>query len=316
MDGISSQTFKENQHMSRYIILFITLGGLIMLIAAGCTTVPKQLSISDSGQTFDVNTIVATGSQNALDFDQLVKELKDTPIIFIGEIHNSADHHGIQLRLIRKIFKGAPNMSVGMEMFDRSYQPVLERWSRGAINEKELVRNTHWYANWRFDFSLYQDILAFIRENQIPLHGLDLPTYIPGRLRVGGLESLSSADRKWLPSEIPSGDADHRDFMERTFNQHHFLGRTTNFEDFYMAQCARDATMASAIADAMGEGPMVVLIGNGHIRHGNGVPRRVKEQTGKSYKTVYLAPVGELVSLQIADYIWVTPEAPGRPRHR
>jgi uncharacterized iron-regulated protein len=52
---------------------------------------------------------------------------------------------------------------------------------------------------------------------------------------------------------------------------------------------------------------MVVLAGNGHIQFKYGIPDRAYNRTGASFRTIYLAPAGDVVELDIADYIWVTP---------
>jgi hypothetical protein len=52
---------------------------------------------------------------------------------------------------------------------------------------------------------------------------------------------------------------------------------------------------------------MVVLAGNGHIQFKYGIPDRAYNRTGASFRTIYPAPAGDVVELDIADYIWVTP---------
>ena len=286
------------------------------LAVVGCAAVPKTLQIEGTDKRFPADTIIAAHSQRAMEFEALLQELDGIAMVFIGEIHSSPAHHAIQLKLIRALHQRRPKLLVGMEMFDRSYQPVLDLWSQGALDVDSFIRRTHWYSNWRFDFDLYREILTYLQENTIPLVGLDLPTYIHGRIRAGGIESLSAADRKWLPDEVPPGDDAHRTFMEQTFQRHQFLSRTTSFEDFYAAQCARDAAMARSIADYLGEGSMVILVGNGHIRAQGGVPQRAHHYTGKAYKTIYLAPVGDQVPENLADYIWVTSEGFTHPQGR
>ena len=65
--------------------------------------------------------------------------------------------------------------------------------------------------------------------------------------------------------------------------------------------------MAASIARKLGEAPMVVVIGNGHIQYKYGVPARAYARSQAPFRTVYLAPVGMQVDPTLADYIWVTP---------
>jgi uncharacterized iron-regulated protein len=265
----------------------------------------KKLLIKDTAQSFKEGTIFSTRANRAITFEELSAELDCCGIIYVGEEHTDYDHHQIQLEIIQAIFKQHPNMAVGMEMFARSYQNVLDLWSGGKLDQKEFLRKTHWYANWRYKFSLYQGILDFIQENHLRLVGLNIPFDIPAKIRVGGIENLSEYEKGYLPPEIDTSNTAHRDYLRNVFNQHHFKGEV-EFEDFYMAQSVWEDAMAEAIAQNLKDNVMVVLAGNGHIQFKYGIPDRAFKRTGVSFRTVYLASAGNKVALDLADYIWVT----------
>jgi uncharacterized iron-regulated protein len=118
---------------------------------------------------------------------------------------------------------------------------------------------------------------------------------------------LADDDKQYLPKEIDSSNTAHRNYAEGVFNRHHFKSNV-KFNDFYMAQCVWDEGMAESVASNLGDKTIVVLAGNGHIQYKYGIPDRAFRRTGASFRTIYLAPVGEEVELGIADYIWVTPK--------
>jgi uncharacterized iron-regulated protein len=182
---------------------------------------------------------------------------------YVGENHTSAAHHGVQLRVIRALHARDPRLAVGMEMFDRSYQAVLDDWSAGALDEDDFLHRTHWYANWRFDFGLYRDVLQYAKANHIRLVALNLPFSIPPKIRVGGIEYLSPCEKGFLPAEVDTTIAAHREYSQKIFGMHDFKTRV-RFEDFYLAQCVWEDVMAESVAKA-GADRMVVLAGNGHI---------------------------------------------------
>ena len=299
----------QKKNGKRKVFSFIShlLMGLILVsVWWGCAGKADTVSIKDTATTFEQGTIISAKTGESVTFDELMKDLNSNQIIFVGEQHTNSSHHGIQLKIIQDVFKNNPSMRVGMEMFDRSYQEVLELWSVGGLEEDAFLRKVHWYANWRYDFALYRDILLFIKQNRIKLIGLNIPTYIPGRIRVGGLENLSDLDRQYLPKEIDTSNTAHRDYVKKVFEQHHFKSKV-NFDDFYMAQCVWDEIMAESVASNLGTKQIVVLAGNGHIQFKYGIPDRTFRRTGVPYRTLYLAPAGEEVELGMADYIWITP---------
>jgi uncharacterized iron-regulated protein len=282
--------------------LFLSL--TIISILWGCAG--KSDIVQDATKAVKADTIISTKTGKTILFDQLVAELNRHQIIFVGEKHTNPAHHAIQKKIIEAVFKNTPSMRVGMEMFDRSYQEVLDLWSAGVMNEETFLRKVQWYANWRYDFALYLDILQFIKENRIKIVALNIPTYIPARIRIGGIDSLLYTDKQYLPKEIDTSNSAHRDYVKKVFDQHQFPERV-KFDDFYMAQCVWDEIMAESIAADLGGNTIVVLAGNGHIQYKYGIPDRAARRTGLSFRTLYLVREGEEIELGIADYIWVTP---------
>ncbi len=281
----------------------------IVLFLWGCAVTPtKKLSIQDTDQSFEEGVIISTKYGKPVSLKDLLADLNRCRIIYIGEKHTNAAHHRIQLEVIQAIFKKHSNLAVGMEMFDHTYQDVLDMWSAGELDQKEFLKKSHWYANWRFDFSLYREILEFIKENHIRLVALNIPSHIPPKIREGGIGNLTEGDKEHLPQQINTSNPAHREYLQTVFDghKHHFRGEV-EFENFYAAQSVWEEAMAERIFQHLNNDVMVVLAGNGHIQFKYGIPDRAFSRTDASFRTIYLAPVGDTVELDIADYIWVTP---------
>ena len=280
------------------------LAAALTLIAA-CATPTRQSVIKGSSEFYDRGTIISTATGEAVTFEQLVADLTTVQIVYVGESHTNEAHHDVQRQLIEALNAQHKSLAVGMEMFDRSYQPVLDEWSNGGMDLEEFLRKTHWYANWRFNDALYAPILEAIKTSRIRLVALNLPFHIPRKIRVGGIDHLHPDEKKYIPAEIDTSNTRHRAYVENVFNQHNFGGRT-RFEDFYLAQCVWDDGMAEAIAENLNGRPMVVLVGNGHIQYKYGIPDRAFKRTGAEFRTVYPVSSGMQVDADIADYVWVT----------
>ncbi len=274
---------------------------------------PPTLKMTDLSQSFKENTIISGKTGQTVTFDEMITDLKKARIIYIGERHTDADHHRIQLQILERLAEAHPKLSVGMEMFDKTYQPHLDSWSKGELEENLFLEKVHWYANWKFRFSLYRDILGFIKEKKLRLVGLNIPFHIPPKISVGGIESLRPEEKQHLPSNIDFANEPHRAYVESIFQLHRIPGRE-DFEKFYAAQCAWDDGMAETIAEQVEETPMVVLVGNGHITHKFGIPDRAFGRTNAEFRTIYLTQAGGEADRTYADYIWVTPFRT-KPRH-
>jgi len=290
-----------NSATVRALILSFVLAGILW----GCALPPQKLIIQDSLKEFEAGTIVVAGTGVSTTFDALIDELKDVRVIYVGENHIDPAHHRIQLSIIQALYRERSDLSVGMEMFDRSYQPILDQWSQGLLQQDEFVKKTHWYSNWRHPYELYAELLDYIKTKKIRLVALNLPFHIPPKIRIGGIDSLMECDSVYLPTEIDTTNLAHRAYLEEIFKQHHGRVRDS-FEGFYAAQCVWEDVMAESITEHLKEGMMVVLAGNGHIIRKFGIPDRASKRSGASFRTIYPAPAGSKVTDDVADFIWVT----------
>jgi len=286
----------------------VFLLGAILILGA-CTTMttkPPQIKVKGIDQPLATGDIVDCAQGKTIPFEQLIEKLEQVRVVYVGEQHTDRKDHAIQLRIIRALVEKGENVRVGMEMFDHTYAAVLDRWSAGDLDWKTFLRKTNWYANWKYDDTLYRDILAYIQKRHLKLIGLNIPFCIPPKIATGGLDSLSPYERAQLPKTIDTTQPDHRAYLKKIYDFHHFKGRD-NFEDFYAAQCAWEDGMAQAVADNLDQATMVVLAGNGHIKDKFGIPDRAFKRTRAPFATVYTAAAGTPLSRTDADFIWITP---------
>jgi uncharacterized iron-regulated protein len=287
-----------------WIQTFIAL--ISCLILAGCTMKPTVMTITGLENPVTPGEIIDAGSGKSISFDQLIEALGEARVIYVGEQHTSMKHHRKQLDVIKALVEKGRHVSVGMEMFDHTYQRQLDRWSAGELEWEEFLRWVHWYANWKFDDTLYKEILVYIKSRNLPLIGLNIPFHLPAKIAVGGIETLSHQERKLLPDRIDLSNTEHRAYVEAIYSMHRIKGRN-KFDNFYAAQCAWEDGMAQAIADNLKESIMVVIAGNGHIVRKFGIPDRAYSRTKTPFRTIYLTTPHSQVTLADADFIWISP---------
>jgi uncharacterized iron-regulated protein len=259
-------------------------------------------------------TILDPALGTPIAFDHLIERLAAVRIVYVGEQHINPAHHAVQLRIIQALSERWQDIQVGMEMFAHTYQSRLDQWSAGRWDWPAFLKEVHWYANWKFDDTLYRDILLFVQEQRLKLAGLNIPFDLPPKIAIGGIDRLLPRDRAMLPDHIDLSNTAHRAYLKEIYDLHAFPGRG-DFEDFYAAQCAWEDGMAQAIAERLGSSRMVVLAGNGHIIHKFGIPDRAYNRTGAPFLTVYLTTASEKHDPGIADFIWITEPPPPKNPH-
>ena len=234
---------------------------------------------------------VATGEK--ITFSQLADSFDGAWIIYVGEVHSNRESHELELQVLKEFYKrNNGNIAIGMEMFKRPHQEVLDKWTSGKISEKELLYSTDWDYEWGYDYNHYKEIMDFIRDNKIPVVALNITKEFGKTIRKKGIEGLSEEERKTLP-EIDTTDVYHRKYLERILKSHGHGDTDMSglFEKFYQVQCVWEDVMADSITgylsspQAKGK-KLLVFVGGGHIIYHFGVPKRVYRTNHLPYLTI------------------------------
>ncbi|MBW2349925.1 MAG: ChaN family lipoprotein [Deltaproteobacteria bacterium] len=222
--------------------------------------------------------------------DRIINDISEKRVIYVGERHDRFSHHIAQLRIIQELDRLDRNIAVGMEMFQRPFQDVLDRYLDGQIDEKTFLKKSEYLKRWRYDYHLYRPIIEYCKEHAIPILALNLPAEISKKVARKGLESLSDEELKQVSVDLDWSNSVYKIRLRQIFEEHP-EGEVKNFDDFYQAQVLWDETMAQSVHDYLNNNPdrqIVVLAGNGHIAFGDGIPSRTYRR-GKYDQAIIIA---------------------------
>ncbi len=238
-------------------------------------------------------------------------ELQQNRVIFVGEQHDRLAHHLNQLQVIQALHAAGEKIGVGMEMFQTPYQPVIDAYLAGEIDERTFLVRSGYYDRWRYDYHLYKPIIDFMKANRIPLVALNVSGDISRQTGRKGLDSLSSEQRRQVPGRLDFSDETYRKDLKQVYDQHGSKAGLDEFNYFYQAQTLWDEAMASAAARWLADNPqskLVVLAGNGHLRYKYGIPQRLYRRTAQPYAVIVQ---DEELESGIADYVLFSTEIEG-----
>jgi uncharacterized iron-regulated protein len=244
-------------------------------------------------------------------FMEMLGELEDADVVYIGATHGNADHHLLQLRIIEHLAYRGRLHAIGMEMFQRSAQPALKEYIQGEIDEKEMLARAQYAQRWPHAFEPLAPVLAFARKNRLPIRALGVEYEIRVPMFNGGRDAVPEAVRMTLPAVDTTLYPAHRADLRATWT-----GSETDFERFYLVQCLDEEVMADGIVNwfrtAPDDAQIVVLAGVDRIANRYGIPARAHRRDGRSYRTV--VPIAaalddlerEKLAKPYADFIWLT----------
>lgn len=245
---------------------------------------------------------------------QIVTQLQTANVVYLGETHDREWDHQQQLAIIQALSKHNSKLAIGMEMFQRPTQPILDRYLAGNITAAELRQQSEFDKRWGFKWEYYAPILEFAKAQRLPLIALNTPTEITRKASKQGLESLTKAELQYIPpiAEIDRTNIEYRGMISASYQQHAGIVSiaSRSFDRFYTAQLLWDETMAERVANFAKQNPdrqTIVLAGSSHIIYGYGIPDRVQRRLASSkfsQKTVLLSHDVDPQQPQPADFIW------------
>jgi uncharacterized iron-regulated protein len=253
-----------------------------------------------------VTKVMRVENHEVISAKTMIAELRDTPLVFVGERHDAPSHHTLQLDILKALKAQGRPFAIGMEMFEDSSQRALDAWSAGKVPEEAFRKVYQW--NWRnIPWGLYEDILLFARDNKIPIIALNVPRGIVQQVSQSGFSSLTSDELLLLPAGVSGEVSDaYLNFIRSSYSVH----GGNAFRFICEAQMLRNRVMARRIGDYLlqhPKGAMVVIAGGGHARGTGGI---AAEMSGIPYKII-LPPIPGLtrdtVTGNDADYLLEEP---------
>lgn len=261
----------------------------------------------------------------------ILDELVKADVVYLGETHNNRDDHKAQLEIIQALYQRNPKIAIAMEMFQRPYQSIIDRYLAGnngldngldnglkpIVTEAELIEQTEYEKRWGFPWEYYAPLVRFAKDNKLPVLALNTPTEITRKVARHGLESLTIDEQKHIPplTEIRTDNPDYRKMIKEIYEEHQegSHGNSSSFERFFTTQVLWDETMAETIAQFITANPdyqVVVIAGKGHIIYGYGIPSRVARRINTpdflQHSLLFgIAEDGKLEGAnKIADFFW------------
>jgi len=256
-------------------------------------------------------------SSKTVDPDNYLPQLYKEKVILLGEHHANAGHHLWQLDLLKKLHANNPNMLIGLEMFPRRMQPLLDKWVNKTIDQAGFVEKSEWDKIWAFDFNHYLPLFAFARDNQIPLVGINVDKSLLKMTGKHGWDNIPEKHRLGISDPEKPSEPYVRE-LAISFQGHYTDPSRISkkaFLRFVQQQLLWDRAMAEALATTRKNNQdkqIIGIVGSWHIINGHGIPHQLKSLGVKEMLT--LVPWDEHLSCdsvnpKFADAIFGIPTA-------
>lgn len=214
---------------------------------------PLLVCITCSGFGQDKRAYVLYNAKGKkVSYEKMIRVLKEKDIALIGEFHNNAISHWMELEITKDLSTGR-ELVLGAEMFESDNQEALNKYLAGQLSAKGLDSNARLWKNYVTD---YAPLVNFAKENKIPFAATNIPRRYASLVAKGGfekLDSLAASEKKWiapLPVEYNAELPGYKKMVE-------MMGGHGG-PNLPKAQAMKDATMAHFILEYFKPGSLFI----------------------------------------------------------
>jgi len=204
--------------------------------------------------------------------------LRGDALVLLGEVHDNAQQHRLRLATLQRAFAAGWRPAIAMEQFDREHQADIDRSRRERPGDAQHLidvaapSGNHGGGGWNWVF--YRPFVELALRYDVPLIAANLSNTDAAMIVRGGYSTVfSEQEIAVLGLNTPvAPEVQVAQEREIELGHCHALPRSM-WPRMARAQFARDAIMADVLRRGAQGGGVVLLAGNGHIRHDIGVPR-------------------------------------------
>lgn len=261
---------------------------------------PLQTAHIPSGQIIDLK------SNKTITQQELLAELAVARQLIVGEKHDNAEHHQIELWLLQNLPTRRPQGSVLLEMLTADQQPrvnQVKRWLKDdpVVRDGRVQELLNWQKGWPWE--MYGDVVMQALRAPYPLLSANID-----RDRVMAL---------YKKNEFPEGKKSTAPAVQGALRATIIAMHEGNIEGQQLAsmlsiQQQRDRYMARQLLNA--PTPSLLIAGGYHASKSIGVPLHVEDLApGIQPVVLMLAEKGMNITVDHADYVWfMTPDTAKR----
>jgi uncharacterized iron-regulated protein len=251
---------------------------------------------------------------NLAKYDDMIKDLAKSDMVFFGEYHTNPISHWMQLEMSNSFFEiKKDKLFFGAEMFENGNQLVLNEYLKGFYSESKMTPEiTQLWHNYKTD---YKPLLDFAKDNNLRFIATNIPRRYAAMINERGIDAL----KELSPEALQMISPDLEKYFDPTVKAYaemaeHMGGHVPpNMLNIQTAQASKDATMAHFSIKNFNKGDFLFHFeGSYHSNYSQGIIWWInKIQPGFKIKSITTVSHSEWLELTeeekatIADYIIV-----------
>jgi uncharacterized iron-regulated protein len=145
-----------------------------------------------------VETQMGDVTPRVVSLDEVVDDLAQYDVVFVGEAHGHSTNHYVQSKLFSGLYARNNDIALSMEQFERSAQPIVDQYLAGEIGEETLKHDGN---AWDHYSQSYRPMVEFAKQKGLPVIASEVPGNLVSCVGEEGpafLDRLEGEPRTWI----------------------------------------------------------------------------------------------------------------------
>ncbi|MFT5285213.1 MAG: putative iron-regulated protein [Planctomycetota bacterium] len=219
-----------------------------------------------------------------LSFSELLDDLAEAEVVFLGEQHTDETTHRVELAVYEGLLERQDGAVVlALEMFERDVQSLLNQYVAGEIDEPTFLEGARPWSNYG---AAYRPMIERARRDGGPVVAANFPRALRMRMAMAEdgaefLANLEGEEQAWAPAELLANTPEYWRLVDNAVRGHiGMMGGPKDPSDprLLATQSLWDNSMGDACALALDNNPgFSVLHVNGgfHSSYWDGTTRQL-----------------------------------------
>lgn len=231
------------------------------------------------------NGYILTSQDKKISHKELLYEVKDYPVIFMGDHHNKLKTHEFFYLFLEGLVSHGYRIHLANEWFTPSNNILLQKYIDNKITAKELREKRHWDEEISTRWTLVEKLYALVKKSKGGLYGINLTNEKRTKISLKLFENMNQ-DEKHFFDMLDLNNTMHKYRVMPMFRHCKYMpqvGSEPCEERMYRVQVAWDTYMAKQSAkltlDVLKteKDKLIIFAGSFHVDREIGIPLRFEK---------------------------------------
>lgn len=285
--------------MLKLLIAFITT----IFLFTGCTNKVAPLT-HNLEKKEDIYSIKQAKS---ISMQELLNEVENYPVIFVGDHHNTEKTHKFFADFINELTKKGYKLSLANEWFIPEQNSILKDYTDNKFDTATLKQKVEWDKFTKFKWEYVSPLYKAIKNNGGKLYGMNISKKDRTKISLKQFDKMSTEEKAFYDN-LDLNVTAHKQLISPYLKHCDKMPSITKEpceERMYRVQVAWDTYMAQNVAKISKEviktpkDKLLVFAGTMHIEQNLGIPLRFTRLSNLPYITISNEKIEKNESLKI-----------------